>query len=95
MRKGNGRENRQRDPRQIDYRSETRQGAVDRVIGDAFLGGMAHRRNVFPAGLSRGEVSLEVRQRVQLCRLLGEYQRGSYEQVAQSTGHVTSQSGRT
>src|SRR5262245_30604662 len=84
-----GGDGRQRDRKQVQYGGETRQRAVDRVISDALLGGMADGGDALAPLLGLDEVVLEVRQRVQLRRLLGENQRSGDEQVAQSTVHVT------
>src|SRR5262249_40916467 len=90
-----GRQRELRDPRYVDRRSVARKRAVDRVIRDALLGGMADGGNALAAELRLDQVALNVRQRVQLRRLLGEYQREGYEQVSQSTVHVTAEPGHS
>src|SRR5215470_2647078 len=56
---------------------------------------MADGGNALAAELRLDQVALNVRQRVQLRRLLGEYQREGYEQVSQSTVHVTAEPGHS
>src|SRR5437660_2633195 len=78
------REGRQRDPGRLDRQRKRRQRAVDRVKCNALLCGMADGRDALTAALGLRHVVLHVRQRVQLCRLLGKYQRGGEKQVTQS-----------
>src|SRR5216684_2020110 len=83
-RKSYGRYRRQRDSGRIDRGRKSRQYAVDRVIRDALLGGMVDRRDAFSAALRHDRVAVQMRQRVQLCRLLCKDQRGGKKQVTQS-----------
>src|SRR5207247_9962762 len=61
-----------------------RQYAVDRVIRDALLGGMVDRRDALAAALGHDQIALEMRQRVQLRRLLRKDERYGEKQVTQS-----------
>src|SRR6266700_2740302 len=83
------RDGRQCGPGKIDREREARQHAVDRVIRDALLGGMVDRRDALASALGHDQTALEVRQRVQLRRLLGEHQRRGDEQMTQSAVHGT------
>src|SRR6266705_960840 len=83
------RDGRQCGPGKIDREREARQRAVDRVIRDALLGGMVDRRDALASALGHDQTALEVRQRVQLRRLLGEHQRRGDEQMTQSAVHGT------
>src|SRR5882724_288520 len=86
-RKGNRRNRRQGNVGWIDRKRKGRQRAVHRVIRDALLGRVTDWRDALAAALGLGQVALDVRQRVQLRRLLGEDQRGSEKQVAQCAFH--------
>src|SRR3989441_11507573 len=78
------RDGRQRDLRRLDRQRKHRERAVDRVIRDALLCGMADGRDTPAAALGLRHIVLQVRQRVQLRRLLRKDERGGEKQVSQS-----------
>ncbi len=68
----------------VDRGRKGRQYAVDCVIRDALLGGMVDRRDALAAALGHDQIALEMRQRVQLSRLLRKDERYGEKQVTQS-----------
>src|SRR6267143_3872953 len=78
------RDGRQRDLGRLDRQRKRGERAVDRVIRDALLCGMADGRDALAAALGPRHVVLQMRQRVQLRRLLREDERGGKKQVSQS-----------
>lgn len=65
-----------------DRKRQRRQCAVNSVIRNALLGGMADRGNALAAALGLDEILLKVGQCVQLRRLLREHERNGDQQVA-------------
>src|SRR6267378_1316991 len=78
------RDGRQRDLGRLDRQRKRRERAVDRVIRDALLCGMADGWDALAAALGFRHVVLPMRKRVQLRRLLRKNQRGGKKQVTQS-----------
>lgn len=73
---------RQRNTRRLDRDREPGQCTANSVIRNALLGGMADRWYAHPAALGTEEILLQVRQGMQLGRLLREHERNGDQQVA-------------